>query len=100
MCAALPAIAEHLHRRDEPVPLAERPHARADEEQRQRNHQRRRGRHQRKGHDAVGEGVPGGSEDREGGHVGAEQRQQEHRRAERAAGEEVVLGAAAAPARG
>ena len=36
--AALPAIAEHLHRRDEAVTFAERPHARPDEEQRQRNH--------------------------------------------------------------
>ena len=30
---ALPPVAKHLHRRDEPVPPAHRPHARADEEQ-------------------------------------------------------------------
>ena len=88
---ALPAIAKHLHRRHEAVAPAERPHARADEEERQRNHERRRRGHQAEGDDAVGEGVAGGAEDRERRHVRAEERQQEHHRAERAAGEEVVL---------
>ena len=57
-----------------------------------RNDQRRRGRHQAVGDDAVGEGVARCAEDRERGHVRAEQRQQEHGRAERAAGEKVVFG--------
>ena len=39
--------------------------------------------------------MTGGAEDRERRHVGAEQRQQEHGRAKRAAGEKIVLGAPA-----
>jgi hypothetical protein len=76
--AAFPPIAEHLHRRHEAVALAERPEARADREQAERNNQRGRGRHQAVGDDAVGEGVARRAEDRERRHVGAEQRQHEH----------------------
>ena len=43
----------------------------------------------------LAEGVARRAEDRERRHVGAEQRQHEHERAERAAGEEEVLGAGA-----
>ena len=96
--AAFPPIAEHLHRRHEPMAAAERPQARADHQQADRNHQRRRRRHQAEGDDAVGERMARRAQDRERGHVGAEQRQQEHGRSERSAGEEVVLGVGA-PAR-
>ena len=51
----------------------------------QRDHERRRRGHEAEGHDPVVEGVARGAQDREGGHVRAEQRHQEHERAQRAA---------------
>ena len=89
--SAFPAVAKHLHRRHETIALAERPEARADHEDAERNDQRRRGCHQPIGDDAVREGVTRCAQDGERRHVRAEQRQQEHNRAERASGQEVVL---------
>ncbi len=89
--AAFPAVAIHLHRGDEAMLLAERPHARADEEQGEGNDERGGRGHQAEGDDAVVEGVTGSAEDGKGGHVGAEEREKENKRAQLAAGEEEIF---------
>src|ERR1044072_6624413 len=84
-------ISKHLYGRHEAVLLAECPDARADQEDRERNHEAGRRRHQSERHDAVVECMARRSENRERGHVRAEEREQEHEWTKRPARQEVVF---------
>ena len=90
-----PPLAEVLHRGQIAAPLAERPDAGADEEEDHRDDQARRRGHQREDADPLHVGLARGAEQGERGHVGAEERDQEDERPERAGGDEEVLAGAA-----
>ena len=85
------AVAEVLHLGDVAVALAEGPQPRADEKEGRGDHQRCRRRHQRENADSRAVRLPGPAEQREGGHVGAEQRHQQHEGADGSGCQEVVF---------